>query len=665
MADAVDKRIKAEETKKKSRRVYSTAVIEELIKERNQGYDIPYDAFFNRDTELRAPNITFRMTDDEMDEYQKCYDDAEYFIDNYCKFMTDKGLATVDLRDYQKKIIKIVTDEEYIPDIDDYGPVNHNVIYMAARQTGKTTTISAFLAWMIVFHIDRNILIVANKEKTAIEIVDKITNIFRGLPFFLKPGCDSFGKTGLKLDNGSKIISSATTNTASIGFTIHCVLLDEFAHIPENIVSNFWRSVYPTLSSSKISQCIITSTPNGTTNKFYEIWTNPNNSFVKIRTDYWEVPGHDDAWAAQQKADFGEEEFAQEFELQFNVSSKMLAKADDLQFMTHVATDFVPKHIDIQNKYLEDENLVWHPDFDPNNIEETDKFVIIVDLAEGNGDADSKLRNSKNTPDSNTFGVYKVILNTPSNITKYKTMSCGIKDAFRYVQVGKFSTNSDDEIYTANVCAAVCFDLMECETRENVKVMIEMNFNGKSFTQNFQKHPKYIDSSIQRTYHTKPVPGERQRKRLGFKTTANKEYYCLKGAKLISMRRIIVTDRETMTQIQSFGYVRGKLKGIACHDDLSMPTFNHIPRMLDDESFIGWLEDILESYPDETQKYKINNILENWDMDNPETSDDDFSSMYGMDNTENSIIPQSYAAWPDDSRLSMNPFSENFNSKYR
>ena len=285
-----------------------------MIKDRNQGYDIDFEPFFQRDLDLRAANIPFKMTEEEMEEYQKCFDDPIYYVETYAKFMTDHGIHTVTLRDYQKKVISIVTEETYDEENDLILPTNRSIIWLAARQSAKTTSISAFLSWMMIFHIDRNILIVANKEKTAIEIVDKIINIFKGLPFWLKPGTEAWGKTALKLDNGSKIISSATTNTASIGFTIHCVLLDEFAHIPENIVNNFWRSVYPTLSSSRVSQCIITSTPNGTTNKFYDIWsgaTTGRNSFVPIRTDYWEVPGHDDAWAAQMKADFGEEEFAQ------------------------------------------------------------------------------------------------------------------------------------------------------------------------------------------------------------------------------------------------------------------------------------------------------------------------------------------------------------------
>ena len=518
----------------------------------------------------------------------------------------------------------------------------------------NTTTVSAFLSWMLIFHADRNILVVANKEDTAIEIVDKITNIFKGLPYFLKPGCVNFGKTGLRLENGSRILSSATTNTASIGFTIHCILLDEFSHIPDNIVNNFWRSVYPTLSSSKVSQCIITSTPNGTTNKFYDIWSHAiekTNSFIPIRTDYWEVPSHDDAWAAQMRADFGDEEFAQEFELQFNINSKMLLKASDLQFMERLCVDFENKPIyGISNKYIHDENIKWHPNFDPNNIEENDKFVFLVDLAEGTAEQDKKFKNKKQTPDSNTINIFKVVPNSLLNMKKYANKSCKVIDAFRYIQVGYYECNYEDEQYCANVCSALAYDLMRDDERESVRVMVEMNFNGKSFVQTMQTHPKYYDGTILRTYHTKPVPGEKQRKRLGFKTTANKEYFCLRGAKLINMRRIVVRDNATYNQMKSFGYVKGKLQGIACHDDMSMPVFNHIPRMLVEEYFVEWLDDILMNLENELQKYAINMLIELHDMDNPEISDSEFNAMYDR---SDSIMPYSEAT------QSMNPYSEN------
>lgn len=130
----------------------------------------------------------------------------------------------------------------------------------------------------------------ANKQETATEIVDKLINIFKHLPFFLKPGTLKWGATALKLDNGSRIVSSATTESTSIGFTVDILYLDEFAHIGTNIVDNFWRSVYPTLSSLKSSQCIITSTPNGVGNKFYELWdgaTKKKNTFTPIKVYWW------------------------------------------------------------------------------------------------------------------------------------------------------------------------------------------------------------------------------------------------------------------------------------------------------------------------------------------------------------------------------------------
>ena len=619
---------------KKQRRIYSTQLINQLIQDRNQGYDIDFEPFFMRDLDLRAANIPFKMSEEELEEYQKCYDDPVYYAENYAKFMTDHGLSTVNLRDYQRNVISTVTLEEYDEEDDLVLPVNRNIVWMSARQSGKTTTIAVFLSWMLIFHIDRNILIVANKEKTAIEIVDKIINIFKGLPFWLKPGTEQWGKTALKLDNGSKILSSATTNTASIGFTIHCVLLDEFAHIPDNIVNNFWRSVYPTLSSSRVSQCIITSTPNGTTNKFYEIVSGAiekKNSFRYIRTDYWEVPGHDDAWAAQMKADFGEEEFAQEFELQFNKNSKMLMKSEDMNFTDRLVKQYVHKTIYINNQYVNDEHITWHPDFDPNNIDENDIFVFLVDIAEGNGDPDERFQTKEKTPDANTINIFKVVLNSPSNIKRYSNLSCRTQDCIRFVQIGKYKNSSEDEIQAARVCSALSYNLFKDHERNNVRVMVEMNFNGKSFFEEFKRHQLYTGSTVLKTYHKKPIPGEQQKRKYGFKTTTNKEHYCIKGNKLISMHRTIVTCVDTFEQMKSFGYVRGKIKGIACHDDLSMPVFNHIPRMLDEKTFISWIDEYIQFKAERTKVYIINSIIQKWAMDNPEMSDDDFAGLYNLD----------------------------------
>lgn len=137
MAYDVDDRIKKEEERKRSRRVYSTESINQLIKDAQEGYEIDYAPFFMRDLELRAPNTTFEMTEEEMEEYQKCFDDSEYFIEKYAKFLTDRGREPVKLRDFQKNVIRKATEETYIESIEDFGPMNRNIIWMASRQSGK------------------------------------------------------------------------------------------------------------------------------------------------------------------------------------------------------------------------------------------------------------------------------------------------------------------------------------------------------------------------------------------------------------------------------------------------------------------------------------------------------------------------------------------------
>lgn len=619
--------------KERNRRVYTTEIINQLVKDRSEGYDIDFSPFFERDLDLRAPNITFKMTEWEYQEYLRCFNDPLYFIKNYCKFKVDNGYKLVKLRDYQEEMIHLLCDEHYSEELDLYVPENKNVIICASRQIGKTTTLCSIIAHKLIFNTSYATLLVANAEKTSIEIVSKLTEIFRNLPYFLKPGCLSFGKTGMKLDNGSQIFSSATTNTASIGFTINFVLLDEFAHVPENIVNNFWRSIYPTLSSSAISQCAIISTPNGTTNKYYEIWEGSitgQNSFKNMKIEYFRVPGRGQEWADQMRKDFGEEEFAQEFELQFNKNSKMLMKAEAAEYIYRMVKNFVPKQIYIQNQYLNDPCLLWHPDFDPNNIDPNDKFLMLVDLAEGNGETDEKFASKKRTPDSNSINIFRIRPNSIANIRRFSNISCKITDCFRFEQIGRYSCNAEDEVYCARVCSALSYNLFRDNERDSVRVVVEMNFNGKSFFEEFKRHQQYSGATVVRTYHTKPIPGEKQRKRYGIKTTQNKESYCIKGNKMLSKHRIIIHCKDTFEQMKAFGYLRGKLTGIACHDDLSMPVFNHIPRMLDESTFVSWLQDYLFMYKDQGLVYRINSIIQQWAMENPDMSDGDFAALYGL-----------------------------------
>lgn len=600
------------------------------------GNKVDMSCFHDRDIELRAGNILFNISEDEIAEFNKCSNDISYFVENYCRFLTDKGRTLVDLRPYQSEILDELGEEEWKESLQELGPKNRNYILMASRQTGKTTTIAAYFAWYLCFHTDRNLAILANKEKTAFEIVSKVMDVFKGLPFFLKPGIIQAGAGGMKLDNGCQLMCQATTKTASIGFTIHVLYADEFAHIPENIVRAFWRSVYPTLSSSVISQCIITSTPAGQGNLFFEIWDKSVrglNSFKHKRVDYWEVPSHDDKWAAEMKRDFGEDEFAQEFELQFNVDSKLLLNAKLSSFLKRIETKY--EYHDLDNTDLDEdlyENLTWKKGFDPNSGFDPNKELFIISVDTGEGKDQDELKDN----DYNVLSIYRAKIKSLAKLRALRSDEYFVQNMFRLEQVGLYRDNFKDEEICAKVARSVIFDQLGGEA---CLLLLEMNFNGKLFLKVFSEHDDYFEDVVLNTYHNKPVPGEKPpRKKPGFKVNADKPHYCKAGKRLMDAKTIVPNEPYTLLEFNSFGKnKKGQYKGIGAHDDTVMATLN-IARLYEESTFFDKLYDIFDELPKSPEKDLAAYYLER-PTDNKDISDNMFESMYSqqpdMSNVEN------------------------------
>jgi hypothetical protein len=606
--------------------IWNTQLVNETLEHLRYAADVNLDCFHERDPELRADHILFQLTNEEEEEFNKCSQDVEYFIEKYCRFLTDYGRITVTLRDFQRDILNTLGEEVWIEELQDFGPKVRNYILMASRQTGKTTTIAAFFAWYLCFHTDRNLAILANRQNTAVEIVSKVLDVFKGLPFFMKPGIVSKAAMGMRLDNGCQLFSQATTKTAQIGFTIHILYADEFAHIQPGIVNHFWRSVYPTLVSSLVSQCIISSTPDGMDNKFFDIWDKAEkkqNSFVSKRVDYWEVPGHDDTWAEKTRADFGEEEFAQEFELSFDRKSNLLLTGSQLSWMKRIEKKY--KYHELEKSSLDEllyrNKLIWHPDFDPNDDfnSRVHRFIFSNDIAEGKDEGEKK---------DNDYNVTQIYLVEPKSLAKLRCLRKDerkIENMFRIREVGLFHDNEGDEEVMAKVNKALAFDQFGSEL---VKLVTEMNFNGKSFINKFSEHDGFFEGMLMHSYHTAPVPGEKPpRKKAGFKVTNNKDYYCRLGKKLIDKKTIIPTDKITIKEFSAFGKIKNSWGGIAKHDDNSMACLN-LSRFYEEPSYGDWLYDFLEEMEQTPQKKYIKELLEEPSNQPEEMSDETFDALY-------------------------------------
>jgi hypothetical protein len=245
-----------------------------------------------------------------------------------------------------------------------------------------------------LFNVDKNSLVLGNKRKTANEILDKIKKIYLELPYWLKPGIYKWNEGEIVIDNGCRCMSEATTINSGISFTFHCILADEFAHIPPNILDSFYNNIFPTVTAAK-ARFMITSTQNGY-NLFYRLYmasVRGENEYKPFKTDWWEVPEwnpdercwekRDEKWHALQVANYGSEEaFNRQFGTNFDISSNTLIARNILSKKMQSAVQFVNKELPgVTNA----SSYFWDPDYEPLEQLRNDFFVITIDLAEGLG----------------------------------------------------------------------------------------------------------------------------------------------------------------------------------------------------------------------------------------------------------------------------------------
>ena len=263
---------------------------------------------------LKKKNIPISFTQEQVDEFILCKDDPVYFIKNYIKIVTvDEGLVDFELWDFQEEMIQKFDSDRF-------------VICKMPRQTGKSTTIIAYLLHYVLFNEDVKVAILANKGVTARELLSRLQLAYEHLPLWLQQGVVEWNKGNIELENGSKIMASATSSSAIRGGTFNIIFLDEFAFVPENIADEFFRAVYPTISSGNTTKVFIVSTPNGM-NMFYKMWvdsTEGRSDYTPIDVHWSQVPGRDAEWKEQTIRNTSEDQFRVEFETEFVGSANTL-----------------------------------------------------------------------------------------------------------------------------------------------------------------------------------------------------------------------------------------------------------------------------------------------------------------------------------------------------
>ncbi len=274
---------------------------------------------------LKKANVATNFTPKQVQEFIKCSKDPVYFIKKYIKIVSlDEGVIPFDLYDLQEVMVNRFHNNRF------------NIAKLP-RQSGKSTVVTSYLLWYVIFNGNVNVAILANKAATAREMLGRLQLSYENLPKWMQQGIIGWNKGSVELENGSRLLAASTSASAVRGMSFNIIFLDEFAFVPNNIAEQFFSSVYPTISSGKSTKVIIISTPHGM-NMYYKLWHDAErkkNEYINTEVHWSQVPGRDAKWKEQTIKNTSEQQFRVEFECEFLGSVDTLVSATKLRVMTY------------------------------------------------------------------------------------------------------------------------------------------------------------------------------------------------------------------------------------------------------------------------------------------------------------------------------------------
>ena len=324
------------------------------------------EAVYLGNPNLKKANIAQEWTKEDLEEYSICMKDPIYFIQKYVRIISlDEGLISFKLYDFQKEMVGTFHNNRF-------------TICKLPRQSGKSTTIIAYLLHYILFNPTVNIAILANKAAVARDLLGRLQLAYEQLPKWLQQGVMSWNKGSLELENGSKILASSTSASAVRGGSYNIIFLDEFAYVPANVAEQFFSSVYPTISAGTTTKVIIVSTPHGM-NMFYKLWVdaeNERNSYVPIEVHWSEIPGRDVAWKEETIKNTSQSQFNSEFECEFLGSIDTLITPARLRTLAYKDPIQSNAGLDLYEKPKENHTYVLTADVSRGTSNDYSAFIV-------------------------------------------------------------------------------------------------------------------------------------------------------------------------------------------------------------------------------------------------------------------------------------------------
>lgn len=456
--------------------------------------------------------MSFELTKKQkFQEILKCGKDPAYFLRNYARISHPMhGLILFNTYDFQDVLLNDFNDHRF------------NVI-LKARQLGISTITAGYISWLMLFHKDKSILVMATKFATAGNLVKKVKSIMKNLPEWIRIATISVdNRTSFELSNGSTIKAASTSGDAGRSEALSLLVLDEAAHIEG--LEELWTGLYPTLSTG--GRCIALSTPNGVGNWFHKTCADAEsgaNNF-NLTTLQWDVhPDRDAEWYKKETRNMSKRQIAQELECNFNTSGETVIDPDCMEWLLTNVKE--PKY-----RTGFDRNIWMWEEYDPSC-----NYLMVADVARGDG------------ADYSTFHIVK--LETLELIAEYQGKPTLDMYANMLNQVGREFGDALLVVENNNVGYTVLDKLLEMEY--------------PNLYHSIKSTHEYVDQYMAESMNS-AVPG--------FTTSMKtRPLIIAKLEEFIRNKLITVYSSRTINEMKTFIWRNGKpqaMKGY--HDDLIM-----------------------------------------------------------------------------------------------
>ena len=143
--------------------VWTTKALEKAVDALNEGLPLKANPFIGKVTQLLKPDLVYRRTPEEIEDYIKCKQDPVYFAEK-CFLMTPEGLQKCKMRDYQVDYLHHLQEHRFS-------------VLLSCRQAGKSVTTAIYCLWVILFNADKTGLILSKSGAAGHDLLNKIKDL--------------------------------------------------------------------------------------------------------------------------------------------------------------------------------------------------------------------------------------------------------------------------------------------------------------------------------------------------------------------------------------------------------------------------------------------------------------------------------------------------------